>query len=200
MPALYVANPTNQNQLISYRLTFNRHGEAEPERRFNPARQQTIGPGQQAVLGDRDFHAKQVTAIIDQLRPYGLVKYDEVGKLTRQQRATYVYREDLPVPADVMRRVVFHNRHVLTEEGQDRRQKAAVATNETVQAAVERSLLEKGITEQVPPDSTTVSFETVEQPDDLPSDSLAEGYDVVQEGKVGPHSGKPARPRKRARR
>lgn len=194
MPSLYVANVTNQVQLISFRLDYDREGNPEKDSRFQPAKQQIVDPGRQVILGGRNLHATQVASLIRQLEKYGLTKFDDLDKVGRDQKVPYLYREDLAVPPESMRRIDFHNRMVKTADGKHRREQAAIATNETVQKAVENSLLEQGITDHVPPESTSVAFETVDAPSDVESDSIAEGFDIVKEGQVGPHSKKPAAP------
>ena len=192
MASIYVANPTNQHQLIHYRLEYDRNGEKEVLAQFKPANQQQIGPGQQAMLGDAGLHANQIASIISQLERYGAVKVQDLNRMPGK-KITYIISEGFAVPGDVIRRVSLHNRGALIEEGRQRRIAAAVATDNTVQQAVETSLMEKGIDPDLAkPESTSVAFETVEQPDDVPSDSIAEGFDVVPDGQIGRHSGKPA--------
>lgn len=186
---LYVANPTDQSQLICYRIDFDADGkQKDTNRRFQPARQQEIKPGTQAQLGG-DMHKAQIDDIVGQLRVYGMVYVSEVGKVGAT-KIPYIYNVDAHVPADVMRRVQFHNKGVMTEDGRDRRARAAVATNELVQHTVQNQFLEQGIPTQ-PADTTLVSFEQEEQTEHGEK-KIEEGYEVVPEGKRGPRSGKVA--------
>jgi hypothetical protein len=191
MPTLYVANPTNQRQIVSFRLDINRNGEPEQDRRFQPAKQQDILPGQQVPLGGRDMHEKQITSIMDQLRPYGMVQVKDLPMLKAGQRVTYLCNIGLVVPAKDIRAAEMHNRRLKIEEGQQRRAKAAIAVDSTVQQSVEQQFLEKGIDAQ-PSDSTTVTFEQLDEVEGNEDPKVAEGFEVVPEGKVGAVSGKPA--------
>jgi hypothetical protein len=196
MTALYIANPTKQVQIICYRLDYNKKGEDEVMRRFQPAKQQDIQPGRQAMIGSRDFHLTQVQDIVDQLEPYGIIAAKEVGRLPRK-KINYVFNVDSPVPADVMRAIQNHNNGVQIEEGRDRRAKSAVASNDLVQQTVQQQFMEQGIPAE-PSDSTTVAFEQLEQ-SEAGEKTIAEGFEIVPEGKTGPRSGKPAARNKSAR-
>ena len=189
MTALYIANPTKQIQVVCYRLDYNRKGELEENRRFQPAKQQDIQPGRQALLGSNDFHMSQVEDIVTQLEPYGLVAAKETNRLPAK-KINYIFNVDQPVPAEVMRKVQAHNTGVAIQEGQERRAKAAVASNDLVQQTVQNQFLEQGIPAE-PADSTTVAFEQLEQ-SEAGERRIEEGFEVVPEGKVGPRSGKPA--------
>ncbi len=194
MTSLYIANPTKQVQVICYRLDYNKKGESEENRRFQPAKQQPIEPGKQAIIGSRDFHLTQVQDIVDQLAPFGIMAAKDVGRLPFR-KVNYVFNVDMPVPPEVMRQVIAHNSGVQIDEGQKRRSAAAVATNEIVQNAVQNEFLEKGIEAQ-PADNTSVTFEQLEQTE-LGEKRIEEGFEIVPEGKVGARSGKPAARAKR---
>ncbi len=189
MTALYIANPTKQTQIVCYRLDYNKRGEEEQMRRFQPAKQQEIPPGRQALLGSKDFHMSQVEDIVQQLEPYGMIAAKEVGRLPHK-KINYVFNVGQPVPSDIMRQVTAHNAGVQIEEGRARRAAAAVASNELVQQTVQSQFLQQGIPAE-PADSTTVAFEQMEQ-SEAGEKTIAEGFEVVPEGKVGPRSGKPA--------
>lgn len=201
MPSMYLANVTNQNQLVHYRLDYDKAGNLEELRRFRPASQQLFEPGRQGVLGARDMHMTQIEDVVSQLTPYGLLGVKDVSTLSDAvPRVPYVFNVGQPVPADVMRRVQDHNKRVMSHEGALRRQKAAVATNEVVQHAVEQQFIEQGIPAQ-PADSTEVVFEQVDQTEDQAAAGprIEEGFEIVPEGKVGRKSGKPAAEIKRGR-
>ena len=130
---LYIANPTRQEQVVCYRIDIEDDGtRKDTNRRFQPARQQPIGPGLQAQLGS-DMHKAQIDDIVKQLRPYGLIHMKDQMP---NKKVPYVYSIDVPVPADFIRRVQFHNGVVATEDGRKRREDAAIGTNQLVQDTV----------------------------------------------------------------
>lgn len=173
MAKLYVANPTRQRQVVCYRLDFTKEGDAEPQRRFQPARQQDVEPGRQVQLGG-DMHMNQITDIVEQLARYGMIGVVDIPRM--QGKITYIYNIDRPVSAEALRRVVAHNESVLIEDGRGRRMRAAVATNEIVQQTVAQQFAERGIDES-PADRTTVSYEQEEQ-SEAGEKPIAEGYKV----------------------
>lgn len=181
MAKLYVANPTKQRQVIYYRLDFNKQGEREELRRFQPARQQDVGPGMQVQLGG-DLHQTQIVDIVEQLGRYGLIGVVDVPRM--HGRVTYVYNIDRPVPAEILRRVIFHNDAIMIADGRDRRAKAAVATNDIVQNTVANQFAQLGI-DQRPADRTSVTFEQQEQ-SERGEKPIAEGYRVTPDGKGAP--------------
>jgi hypothetical protein len=182
MTKLYIANPTRQRQVVCYRLDFDRAGEPEMHRRFQPARQQDVEPGRQVQLGG-DMHMTQITDIVEQLARYGLIGVVDVSRM--QGKVTYIYNIDRPVPADVMRRVIAHNESVMVEDGRLRRMRAAVATNEIVQQTVSQQFAERGI-EEAPSDRTTVVFEQEER-SEAGEKPIAEGYKVSPDAPMRPH-------------
>ena len=200
MPDLYVANVSNQKQLIHYRLDYDKDGNVQELRRFRPASQQDIDPGRQVVLGPRGAHMTQIEDLVSQLRPFGLIGVTDVATLNTPYKVPYVFNVGAPVPSDVMRRVQAHNDKTMRQEGADRRKKAAVATNETVQHTVEQQFIEQGIPAK-PSESTEVVFEEEETEDRSAAghSRVQEGFEVVPEGKVGPKSGRPAIEGKRGR-
>ena len=200
MPDLYVANVSNQRQLIHYRLDYDSDGKVQELRRFRPASQQDIEPGRQVVLGPRGAHMTQIEDLVSQLRPFGLIGISDVATLNTTYKVPYVFNVGAPVPSDVMRRVQAHNERTMREDGANRRRKAAVATNETVQHTVEQQFIEQGIPAK-PSDVTEVVFEEEETEDRAAAghSRVQEGFEVVPEGKVGPKSGRPAIEGKRVR-
>ena len=64
---LYIANPTQQKQVIAYRIDYDAAGNLkDTNRRFQPATQQEIQPGRQIQLGG-DMHKNQIEDIISTL-------------------------------------------------------------------------------------------------------------------------------------
>ena len=181
MARLYIANVSRQTQIVCYRLDYNKRGEDNIDRRFQPAKQQDIPPGRQVQIGG-DFHMNQITDIVDQLAKYGLIGVIDVPRMGRNV-APYVYNIDKPVPADVMKRVRDHNHGALIAQGKDRRQKAAVATNEIVQDTVAKQFAENGI-DATPVDRTDIAFEQEEQ-SEAGEKRIEEGFHVAPGGKPG---------------
>jgi len=183
---LYIANPTQQKQVICYRLDYDKNGNLkDTNRRFSPATQQEILPGRQIQLGG-DMHENQIKDIVRQLEPYGLIHVSHVPSVGRV-KVPYVF-DFQPVSADVMRRVQFHNDAALTDDGRIRRASAAVASNDMVQQAVQTQFVQYGIDDK-PAESTVVAFEQQEQTE-REEKVIQEGYEIVPEGKRGARSGK----------
>lgn len=196
MSRLYIANVTKQIQVVCYRLDYGKDGELLDEvRRFRPASQQDIPPGRQVQIGS-DFHINQITDIVDQLKRYGLVSVEDVknGRFGRKV-APYVFNIDLPVPADVLRRVKAQNDQLHIDDGRARRQKAAVATSDLVQNTVAHQFAEAGIDAE-PSKQQSVAFEQEEQTE-AGEKTIAEGYRIDKTAPVAPEPRRgPGRPRK----
>ena len=195
---LYIANPTRQEQVICYRLDFNNDGsQKEADRtRFQPAKQQAVPPGRQIQLGGDFHHQNQITDIVDQLKPYGLIGAVDVARLSSKDPVVpYVFNIDQPVSSEAMRKVQDHNAGILIEQGRNRRSDAAIATSEIVQNTVANQFMENGI-DQKPADQVEVAYEQLEQ-SEQGEKTIAEGYRVAPEGKG---TGRPAKPNKRAAR
>ena len=142
----------------------------------------------------------QIEDLVSQLRPFGLIGVSDVATLNTPYKVPYVFNVGTPVPSDVIRQVQAHNNRTMRQEGAERRKKAAVATNETVQNTVENQFLEQGIPAK-PADSTEIVIEEEETEDRAAAghSRIQEGFEVVPEGKVGPKSGRPAAEGKRPR-
>lgn len=179
MSRLYIANVSEQTQVVCYRLDYNKKGDPEVMRQFQPAKQQDIPPRRQVQIGG-DFHMNQITDIVDQLEKYGLTAVVDVPRLGRKV-VPYIYSIDKPVPADVMRKVRDNNRGIMAEQGHQRRLKAAVATNEIVQQAVASEFAAKGIDAE-PADKTDVTFEQIEQ-SEAGEPRIEQGVHVVPDAK-----------------
>lgn len=119
MTKLYVANCSQQNQSVNYRLIES-----------VGVKQQTIEIGQQIILGGRDITDIQIDGIIEQLDPYGFFRADTIGK--QHHYAGLVYSLDKPVSLDLMSRVIERNREILIHKGREIRQQAAVAVNNSL--------------------------------------------------------------------
>ena len=184
MSRLYIANPTKQTQVVCYRVDIDEAGERkDTNRRFQPARQQEIRPGQQIQLGS-DFHIKQIEDIVDQLSTFGLIGVVDVPRLRaadlsnmRRNVVPYIFNIDRAVPAEAIRKVIAHNSSILIDDGRQRRAKSAVASSEMVQHAVAQQFAENGIDDK-PADQIAVSFEQEEQ-SEAGEKTIAEGYHVV---------------------
>ena len=111
---IFIANCTNQNQQINFRL---------PEARKPVAIM--IPMGQQRPVGD--LSPPEIEAMMEQLGPYGLISVAEIKRAPR--KISYVYSENKPVTSEMIRMAHDKNQGVLRDEGKDRRKNAAVAAN-----------------------------------------------------------------------
>lgn len=179
MPFLYIANATKQRQIISYRLDIKSDGSENDLRRFNPAKQTPIIPaGRQVAIENRDLHMLQITSIVEQLTPYGMIEQADIGRLPRST-VPYIFNVGSPVQAEAIRTVDAHNTGVLRNDGQQRREAAAIAAQGALQS--------EASTINIP----NATFEaTIEQEDAPENDEkrVEEGYRIVdKESQVPDH-------------
>ncbi len=179
MPHLYVANATRQRQVVFYRLDVTANGAVNDLRRFQPARQTPpIAPGRQIAIENRDFHEAQIDAIIEQLKPYGAIEQGDIGRLPRAA-VPYIINVGSPVQAEAIRIVDAHNTGILRNDGQQRREAAAIAAQSALNA--------EASTINIP----NAPFEaTIEQEDAPENDEkrVEEGYRIVdKENQVPDH-------------
>jgi hypothetical protein len=188
MSRLYVANVSRKKHVICYRLDFDKDGNPkDSNRRFEMAKQQEVPAGRQVIVGG-DFHANQITDIVDQLAAYGMIGVVDTARPDGRVHEL-IYNIDQPVPAKVMERVRDMNTGSLIKQGGELRKKAAVATNETVQKVVADQFAANGIDAE-PTDKTDVTFEQVEQ-SEAGEKPIAEGFHVE------PAPKSPTRPNRR---
>ena len=119
MTKLYVANCSQQNQSVNYRLVES-----------TGVKNQILEIGTQTILGGRDLTHIQVDGIIEQLSPYGFFEASTIGK--QHNYAGLVYSLDKPVSFDLMSRVIERNREILIHQGREIRKEAAVAVNNSL--------------------------------------------------------------------
>lgn len=171
---LYVGNCTKQKQRIYYRLDFAPDGSQTQNPKFNPPRHQDIPPGRQLPLGG-ELQIHQIEAIVSQLNTYGMVGASEVGQLKKY--APYVFDVDKPVSARVLQAVIDVNDRVKSEEGSQRRKKAAIAANQNLVAQIAEENF------RVAQDNLTMNekplFEVgIEQEEPGEGPSIAEGFKI----------------------
>ena len=148
---VYVANCTQQQQQINYRLPDSRKPFSH-----------TIPMGKQLLIGD--LSPPEIDAIEEQLGPYGLRAVDEIGK--SKQKITYVYATGKPVSTADIRRALDANRGILREEGKERRENSAVAANAAMN------------TDETPLNKLDISVEE-ESSGSIPSEEpIGEGYRI----------------------
>jgi hypothetical protein len=180
MASLFIANCTPQTKEIYYRLDFDIDGKKkDTNRRFEPAKKQTIPPGKQAVIGSTGMHPMQIQDIVDQLARYGL---HGVTDLTRRDPLTVVpmvFNVERPVPKQIMERVVEENKLALVNQGKERRRKAAVGANEIVQHTLAAQMAAAGMNAEPTDESqgVEVAFEQLEQ-SEAGEKRIEEGYRV----------------------
>lgn len=153
MAKLWIGNCTMQDQIVCYRLDFNKEGQFDLEDKHRGYRQEKILSGYQIALGG-DLNKAQITSIIDQLKLNGMCKFDEVSR-SKRFVVPYIYREDAMVPTEAIRRQKDINNGVQTLDGKNRRQAAAVGVS---QAVLDAASL-------VAPNNTRVEFEQTSQSD-----------------------------------
>jgi len=167
---LYVANCTLQDQIVCYRLDFDKNGQLDEADRFRSHRQEKIPSGGVVAIGG-DLHRAQAISIIDQLSKVGLTKHDEVSR-NKPFVVPYIYREDQPPTREAIRRQRDINNGVYAKQGTARRQAAAVGVS---QAVLDAASL-------IAPKQTSVEFEQVAQ-SDLGEKRIEEGVIVRPDGK-----------------
>lgn len=179
MPMLYLANCTKQREIVYYRLDIKNNGVENDLRRFQPARSTPIiAPGRQVAIENRELHPDQIMSIVEQLSAYGLVEQSEIGRLPRAI-VPYVFNVGAPVQAETIRVVDAHNTGVLRNDGQQRREAAAIAAQGALQS--------EASTINIP----SATFEaTIEQEDAPENDEkrVEEGYRIVdKESQIPDH-------------
>jgi hypothetical protein len=178
MASLFIANCTQQTREIYYRLDFDVDGKKkDTNRRFEPARKQTIPPGKQALIGSSGMHMMQIEDIVGQLVPYGLHGVVDLARREPLTTVPLVFNVEKPVPKAVMERVVEENKIALVNQGKERRQKAAIGTNNMVQQTLARQMAAANIESTDEPIGVEVAFEQLEQ-SEAGEKRIEEGYRV----------------------
>lgn len=151
---VYVANCTQQNQQINFRLPDSRRPLSVG-----------IAIGRQAFVGDLSI--PEIDAMLDQLGPYGLVELGQEGK---RDKVTYLFNVGAPVPSAAMQRMIDRNRGILRDEGTTRRKEAAVAANAAMN------------TDDTPLKNVTMDIEEIDSGTlGNESDRVGEGYRIDNE-------------------
>lgn len=168
MARLYIANCSNQRQIIMYRLDYEPDGTATQLRRFQQAKASPpIMPGQQIVLhGDLDIET-QIPHVITQLEVFGLRAEKDIGRLAG--KTPYLYNINQAVKEHSIRAAMAHNAGVLARDGLDRRKAAAIAANTVLEDTALKAL-----------EPRPQGFETSVEQQDLVTDEsrLEEGYRI----------------------
>lgn len=171
---LYVANCSQQSQVINYRII-----------EFPRAMSQPCEIGQQIMIGRADLSLPQIENVIAQLRIYGLHTVEEVMTL-RDPTITvpFVANIDKPVSTDMIQKVMHHNRGVLRLRGKKLREEAAIATS-------------MKMSEMTPGAAQTLEMTIQEEK----TGSLAHDDEIINEGmRIGEREPTPAQTRNRGRR
>lgn len=176
---LFIANPTHQPQTIFWRADFNASGVYDERRAKAGLRSVDIGPRKQVALPDFD-HLNQVQSVMTQLEKVGGVGTEELNRLARGKRLSYILSIDRRVTDTEMQKVSAHNRGLALSTGQQRRKSAALAVNSAIETLMEQTA-EANV--------RNVTVEMEQQPDQLASEDnlpskerIAEGYDIVRQG------------------
>jgi hypothetical protein len=189
MPDLYIANCTRQKQVVYFRKDFTAQGQ--PEIAFRPATQREIEPGQQVkVLAGE--HISLVDSVVEQLRVYGLTAVADIPRAA--SFVPSIFNVDRMVTKSQILTVMDHNSRVKLIEGKERRQKAAVASNDLVTETVARDLARQGLPAEAIPDTvqTSVEFEQVDQ-SEAGENRIEEGIRVRTDAPDAPRQKKSGR-------
>lgn len=135
MARLFAANPTRFRSILMFRLDFNRDGIVDGIYKMKAPLQCVIEPGAQVQVGG-DMHANQIQSIMDQLTPTGAIGIEQLSRLPNHKISTILSVDKAISPAAI-REVFDHNRDLLMNQGKERRQKAAIAANNMIDAAAE---------------------------------------------------------------
>ena len=179
MASLYIANCTPQVKEIYYRLDFDIDGrKKDTNRRFEPAKKQTILPGKQAPIGSANMHPSQVEDIVQQLSRYGLHGVVDLAHREPLSVVPMVFNVERPVPKQVMERVIEENKIALVNQGKERRRKAAIGTNNMVQQTLAQQMAAANVDpNEEPPTPVEVAFEQLDQ-SEAGEKKVEEGYRV----------------------
>lgn len=130
---LYISNVTSQRRVVFYRLDF--VNEGNPAARANNLKNITIDAGKQITIGG-DLTPEQAQMIMDQLAIYGAVGVEEINRLPRV-KIPYVLSFGKEIPMRIIRMVDEHNKNLLTNEGNKRREQAAIAAHPLVDQQID---------------------------------------------------------------
>lgn len=175
MSTLYIANCTRQTQQINYRLDINKDGVFAANKQ--PHKSLVVQSGKGAAIPG--LHVSQCTHIIEQLQAVGGRDVVEKNRLPRHI-VPYLLSTDKAISEKLIREVWNHNRGILAEGGEERRRRAAIASNQMVQSHVAETA-----------EVQQFELEIEQQPDpDSPSEEapLAQGFRVKADdkGRKGP--------------
>lgn len=170
MARLYVTNVTRQRMIVFYRLDA-----GQTNGNFTPPKQQAIEPGRYSPVGG-ELDKQQLDMIIGQLNVYGMVGEVDVPNNLRGIHAL-VFNIDRPVSERAVRALVAHNLQAKVEEGEMRRERAAIGANEALSNAVQNA-------ELPPPPEFDLEVEQMEQTSD--EKRIEKGFHVKRELKEVP--------------
>jgi hypothetical protein len=155
----YVANPTRQHHLFTFRM---------PEEKG--VRSQPIAPGQQVqIVGD--LNQLQIDAIVAHYARYGLAPVSDVGS-QRQNQIRLIYSVDRPVPASKIEDVMRSNMGILIREGQKMREQAAVVIPPEIERQLEGVAQLRGLEMSIVEEEPKGGYREVEEG----VKPVAEGY------------------------
>ena len=123
MTKLFIANCTTKRWSFYYRI---------PE--APSTREQPIDIGHQIQIAG-DLSQKDVDAIIDQYRVYGMI---ECRQKPPQGFVGLCYSIDKPIPSTPIQDLIIHNQEIMTDIGRRLRQQAAVEVNKSAEDAMRR--------------------------------------------------------------
>lgn len=179
---LFVANTTNQHQIVFYRP------DIYVGAGFIPPHSCPIKPGRQENLGG-ELEEGQINEIVKQLRPHGFLYQMEIPGDLRGV-CPYVGNINQPVSEHTLRVVMAHNEGNKLIEGSRRRERAAIGANEALKLATAQANVPE-------PPEFDVEFEQMTQTE-AGEDRIEAGYHVVRDLADVPAAAKrgPGRPKK----
>jgi hypothetical protein len=168
MAYLYVANTTQQHQIVFYRTDVAPPGANVP---FTAPKQQAIPPGRQVTVGG-NLDKNELDFVIEQLNQYGMVGEVDIPNNLQLMVHPFIFNIDRPISPRSIQTVMEHNMGIKMNEGQRRREAAAIGANQSLALAAQ--------TANVPdPRQFDVEYEQME----LTSDEkrLEQGFHVVKD-------------------
>ena len=130
MSLLFVLNPTVQHKRVWYRLDYSLDGDGNKiHGRENHPKYLDIPAGHQIKFGG-DWHVMQISEIVQQLEfGAGAVPMADIKTAKAKGLVHLVWNQDTPIPRPICEDVKAHNMGYLTQEGDERRHRMAVAAD-----------------------------------------------------------------------
>ena len=156
MPTMYVANMSKQRFDMIYAVP----DEARPRR-------QSIAPGSQIVVYQKDAALPVINSIVNHFRIYGMIDVSEIDRTKPFVGLCYSF--DKPVKVEKIMYADEHNSGVLSAASQEARELSARALHNAIEKTTEGAMplnaLELEVIEQNSPDDNGMSQKIVVEKD-----------------------------------